>query len=185
MLDLAVINDRVRTLIRELLSMPANSVRPAEQNEAPAGDISQQLATVKLTLIEATGQDDFVRTNQSAPSTNITESVEGQRLVTASINFYRGDAYTKAARLPAVLSSSTATERMKALGLGLVGTSQARNLTAIVDTNWEERGQIDVTFHITVAETTSVPTYGEFEFDVSTADASGNTTTQTFGVFEP
>lgn len=183
MLNLDTIGTNIRTLVRELLGMAANTVRPADQN-APTGNTTQQFATVKITMIQPTGQDDVVFANVPN-SNNVTETIDGQRLVMASVNFYRGDAFTKVSRLPGLLSTSAATARMRVLGLGLVGTSQARNLTAIQDTLSEERGQIDLTFHVAESEVVTIATYGTFEVDVSTADANGNTTTQTFGVFEP
>lgn len=183
MADIDTISKNIRTLVRELLDLPANSVRPANQN-APTGKEGQDFATVLVTYIAPTGQDDLRRENVPA-STDVSETVEGQRELLASVNFYRDGAFTKASRLPALLSTSRAIERMQVLGLGLVGTSQPRNLTAVVNTKWEERGQIDLTFHVIDSETESTATYGTFPVEVSTADANGNTTTQTFEVTEP
>lgn len=184
MADMKDINKKVRTLLRELLGMPANTIRPANQN-APTGDDGDQFGTVLLTVISPTGQDDLQRVNEGGESLNVTETTIGQRAVMASVNIYRGDAFSKASRLPALLGKSYAIERMQALGLGLVGTSQPRNLSAVVNTLWEERGQIDITFHVIDSETDSVQTYGTFPVEVSTADANGDTTTQAFEVFEP
>ena len=167
-MDHREINRRIRQLIRELLAMPENSIRPANQN-APTGNIDEQFATVLVTIIEPTGEDGREYIDQPGPAKQITERVLGQRLVSASVNFYRGDAVTKAMRVPALLSSGLAAEKMQALGLGFVRTKGPRNLTALVDTLWEERGQIDIDFHIIAIEDVTLNTYGTFPVAVDTA----------------
>lgn len=174
------LNKRVRTLIRTLLGMPANSIRPANQN-APAGAIDEQFATVLIMTIGATGQDERFLANEAAPSKNVVELIGGQRKFVASVQFFRGDAYTKAMRLEALLSTSKAVDLMQQLGIGFVDSSPPRNLTGVVNTLWEERGQIDLTFYVIAAEATSIPTYGTFP--ISFAD--GVSPTQAFEVKEP
>jgi hypothetical protein len=178
-MDHKELNRRVRDLVRSLLEMPENSVRPANQN-APTGAIDEQFATVLLTVFNPTGQDELHRQDEAAPSTNIVETVIGPRRCVASVQFFRGDAYYKAMRLPALLSTSAAIEKMQKHSLGLIRTSQPRNLTALVDTLWEERGQIDLEFYVVAAESVSVPTFGRFPISIDT-----NQTLQTFEVFEP
>lgn len=167
MSTVADINKLIRQFVRETLGMPANSVRPANQL-APTGTNSGQFATVLITLIDPTGYDENKLQNEETPSLNVSESVIGQRRMTASIQFFRGDAYTKAARLNALLSMSSATDNLRAMGLGLVNASPARNLTAVIDADWEERGQIDIEFHVVAKETQSIPTYGTFPITVET-----------------
>lgn len=183
MLDLEEdLNRRVRVLVRTLLDMPTNSVRPADRN-APTGSIDQQFATVRIVMMQATGEDEYRYSNQ--PANEVEEAVVGMRLMMASINFYRGNAYSQAQHLIAMLSTTKAIQLMQQLGLGLVNTSQARNLTTFTSTLSEPRGQIDLEFHVISDVRTNLPTYGSFEIDVSTADANGTTTTQAFEVFEP
>ncbi len=161
MLDLKDVNKSVRGIIRTLLAMPADSIRPADQN-APAGKEDQQFGTVKLNLIEAIGDDAVTEANEASPSLNIAETITGHRRVMASVNFYRGDAFTKATRLEALLRSSTAGDLLQAAGLGLIRCSEARNLTAVNDTKFEERGQLDIEFSLASTEVLSIPTYGRF-----------------------
>lgn len=172
----------IRTLIRTLLAMPANSVRPADQN-APTGTVSQQYATVKVIYQDATGSDEIRLAN--AASNNVTETIIGQRLLLASVNFYKGDAIAKARRLVTLLGSTQAIQLMQQLGLGLVRTTQVRDLTALVDTKWEERGQLDIEFHAIAQEDLTLATYGTVQVSIATADANGTTTTQAFEVIEP
>ena len=167
MLDLKTVNQRVRELVRTLLDMPANSVRPANQN-APTGTVDTQFATVLITSVNTTGWDERRLINEASPSTNVQESTVGQRHVIASVQFFRGDAFTKACRLRTLLDLSMATDKMQAAGLGFIRASPAKNLTMVVDTFWEERGQIDIEFHIMTQETVSTSTFSQLRIDVKT-----------------
>ena len=164
------INKLIRKFIRETLALPENSVRKANQT-APTGKQSEPFATVLITLIDATGEDDRHIDNEDAPSLNVAETIIGQRRLVASIQFFRDDAYTKACRLNALLSMSSSVDKLQAIGLGLVRASPARNLTAVIDSAWEERAQIDLEFHLVAKEVQSIPTYGTFPISV-TAESS-------------
>lgn len=162
------INKLIRTFIRETLAMPADSVRPANQT-APTGKQSEQFATVLVTVIDDTGQDDRKLANDAAPALTVTETLVGQRKLTASVQFFRGDAYTKACKLSSRMSLSSSVDKLNAIGLGFVRASPPRNLTAIVDAAWEARAQIDLEFYLVAKETQSIATYGTFPVTVKTA----------------
>ena len=125
-----------------------------------------------ITLIDATGEDDRRLDNEAAPSMNVAETIIGQRRLVASIQFFRDDAYTKACRLNALLSMSSSVDKLQAIGLGLVRASPARNLTAVIDSAWEERAQIDLEFHLVAKEVQSIPTYGTFPISVTTESST-------------
>lgn len=165
------INKLIRKFIRETLALPENSVRKANQT-APTGKQSEPFATVLITLIDATGEDDRRLDNEAAPSLNVAETIIGQRRLVASIQFFRDDAYTKACRLNALLSMSSSVDKLQAIGLGLVRASPARNLTAVIDSAWEERAQIDLEFHLVAKEVQSIPTYGTFQISVTTESST-------------
>ena len=99
------INKLIRKFVRETLGMPDNSVRKANQT-APTGPQDEQFATVLITVIDSTGEDDRHLANEATPSLNVSETLIGQRRLVASIQFFRGDAYTKACRLNTLLSMS-------------------------------------------------------------------------------
>ncbi|MHB0973955.1 MAG: phage neck terminator protein [Thiobacillus sp.] len=165
------INKLIRQFVRETLGMPANSVRKANQ-AAPTGAQNEQFATVLVTMLEPTGEDERKLANEAAPSTNVAETVTGQRRLVASVQFFRGDAYTKACRLKTLMSSSGSIDKLQAVGLGFVRASPARNLTGVIDAGWEERGQIDLEFYLVAKEVQSIPTYGRFPIDVITESST-------------
>ena len=165
------INKLIRKFVRETLGMPDNSVRKANQT-APTGPQDEQFATVLITVIDSTGEDDRHLANEAAPSLNVSETLIGQRRLVASIQFFRGDAYTKACRLNTLLSRSSCVDKLQAIGLGLVRASPARNLTGVIDAGWEDRAQIDLEFHLVAKDVQSVPTYGTFPISVSTGSST-------------
>lgn len=175
----ADINKLIRQFVRETLSMPPDSVRPANQT-APTGKQSEQFATVLITLIDSTGEDERRVANEATPSLNVAETLTGMRRLIASVQFFRGDAYTKACRLHTLMSMSSTVDRLQGIGLGFIRASSAKNLTAVVDAAFEERGQIDLEFYLVAKEVQSIPTFGRFPITISTE------TTSTFSeVFEP
>lgn len=177
MTDMQTLGRQLRELIRTGLGMPANSVRPANQH-GPA-DAGEQFATVLLTILAPTGIEDERFVNEPV-GTNVTESIVGQRTVLASVQFFRGDAMTKAARLWQVLNLSANLEKLENLGIGLVRASNPRDLSAVENTKWEARAQIDVEFHLIAIESTSTATFGTFPVVIST-----ETQTTTNEVIEP
>ena len=46
------------------------------------------------------------------------------------------------------------------------------DLTAVIDSAWEERAQIDLEFHLVAKEVQSIPTYGTFPISVSTESST-------------
>jgi hypothetical protein len=169
------VNIMIRSLIRTALAMPADSVRPANQ-EAPTGLNSQQFATVLISSLvplvdSAMGAVKRV-INEVLPSTNISETVIVQYKAMVSVQFFKGDALDKARRLAVLLASSSMAESMQKLGIGLVSVSAVRDLTGLVDTLWELRGQLDIVFIILAKEILSVPTYNRFGLQISSDKTS-------------
>lgn len=176
-MDMQILGRQLRELIRTALGMPANSVRPANQH-GPADD-GNPFATVLLTPLTPTGVEDERYVNE-ATGNNVTETIVGQRSVLASVQFYRGDAMTKAGRLWQVLSLSANLEKLQNLGIGLSRASNPRDLSAVENTRWESRAQIDIEFHLIAKESTSTATFGTFPVQIAT-----ETLTSTNEVHEP
>jgi hypothetical protein len=163
------INDNIRLLLRALYGIADEDFfRPADQ-KAATGTIDQQFGTVRIMAMPSVGVDVLTQRDDEALPLNVKETVQGTRHIIASVQFFRGDAYTKAARLPALMRSSLAMDACRARGLGFIRCGSPRNLTQQVDTNFEERGQIDVEFYVIANEVISLPTYGEFPMSIDLA----------------
>jgi hypothetical protein len=167
-LDTTIINRSIRELIRTILGMPLNSVRPANQS-APAEKAGESFATVQILSIAAIGIDRVLIENEPTPSLNVQETIEGLRRCVVSVQFFRGDAYSRAARLHALLRSSQASEFMQQKGIGLIKANEAQDITAVSSTSYESRAAIKVEFYVASDEVLSVATYGRFPVSVDTA----------------
>lgn len=158
----------VRSLVRVVMGMPENSVRPADQR-APAGDQTTEIATVKILTADEVGRS--ARTIEADPDDDelSIEALEVPVRFVASIQFFRRPAvnadattgkdptgaarygtaaFDRAVQLGQRLQLSSSVEAMARMGLCLSDVGGARNLAAIVDANWESRGQVDVTFNV-------------------------------------
>lgn len=184
-MNLTNINRSLRGLIRELLLMPANSIRPAnpKSSGAPAEDLAL-FGTVLLSTFGPTGWADSrfenTPTTESTPMKPVKETVIGQQKISASVQFFGEGAYTQAIKLGNLFQTSPAIERMANLGLGFVRVTPAKNLTALSATEWEERGQVEVEFNAIVSESISTPSFGSFPVEVDTVSL-----TNIQEVFEP
>lgn len=180
MADVDALNTTLRAFIRELMGMPVNSVRPANQ-VAPTGLQSEQFATVLIASLVPIAQSQGAMAtlaNEALPSTNVRETVRVQFEALVSVQFFKGDAFTKAQRLAVRLFSSWATDTMQTLGLGLVDVSSPRNLTGQVDTFWEARGQLDLRIIVLAEEVMSLATYQTFTVAVSHMQPLSTTTSE-------
>lgn len=177
---------RVRRLVRTVMEMPANSVRPAEQL-APAGGQTTEIATVKIIACDDAGWPAY-SLEENADPTLVTEHLDVPKVFVASIQFFRrpavnadatggktavgiakysNAAFDRAARLAQRLQLSAGLELMTSLGLGLLEVGHPRNLSAIADATWESRGGVDVTFSAIARESADVNAILSAELDVT------------------
>lgn len=160
-LDTKQLNKSIRQIVRLLLGEPEGFVRPANQ-PAAAEKADESFATVQVLAITTDGIDRVKQANELAPSNNIAETIEGMRRVTVSVQFFRGDAYSQAARLQSLMRSSYAGDLLQSAGLGLIRANDAKDMTAVSSTSYESRAAIQIEFYLAVDEVLSVPTYGRF-----------------------
>jgi hypothetical protein len=180
--DIDVVANVIRYAVRTVLQMPQNSVRPANQN-VPAGPQGQQFATVLVTDVSQVGYDQEKIVNMPDvgdppvdPET-VKWTLTGPRIVEASLQFFRGDAYSKACRAVSLLQSSFMTETLQALGLGFKSAGKVLNLTALVDDTWESRAQVNIQFCVIAQEQTILNTFGTFPIALESDDSSPANTT--------
>jgi hypothetical protein len=109
-------------------------------------------------------------------STKVYEDIENVYAFTASIQFFRHatptadgaglskfglSAVDKAARLDAILSSTSMMALMEQMGIGLQGSSAPRDIGAFVNSaTWEDRGSVDMTFVIVNREQFLLESFG-------------------------
>ncbi|OAQ22231.1 hypothetical protein K457DRAFT_131417 [Linnemannia elongata AG-77] len=129
----------LRSLLREVLSLPSGAVRPSYQ-AGPAGTEPCVIVSV-LTSVE------IGTTRQEFDGAREMERLSTARLTTVSIEAYGNNAYALMQTLMTLLqASSTQTMMRNRLNAGLVTLSPLRDLTTIVGAGPEERAQFDATF---------------------------------------
>lgn len=185
--DVDLVNDSVRALIRELLQLPPNRVRPG--NQAAPIPKDGLFATVTLLALAGVGQDatDYynpARTAEiaagvaslDAPAAiatpnSVGEIVRGLRLATFSLQVYRAGALTLLTRLRGLCASYRGTELFAARNLGLASVGAVRDLSAVDGPEIEERAAVDVGLHFVATEIIETPTFGTFPLDISDGES--------------
>lgn len=165
------LNKTIRALIRQVMGLPANYVRPANSN-APSGAKSAPYATVFLSSTKLMGTDKRTYEDNVDVPTNLDEMMEGLYSVTASVQFFRGSAFATANNLIQCLQKDSAIEYMQVNNIGFAGGTPARDLSGVVDTYWEARAQVMLNFNIVLRNTETVATYGEFPIAVLSAEGN-------------
>jgi hypothetical protein len=169
--------------------MPENSVRRANQfNPPPSGGQEDQYATVLIQEIGTYGWDEVTYTDPSdagsgesgsgsdgyggSETTDLTENITGQRRFMASVQFFRGNAIVLANTLGALLQSSASVAAMVADRICISKIGPVRNLSALVDTYFENRAQMDIEFNYVNQEQVDMPTFATFGGQLDTETES-------------
>ena len=170
---IADVAQSIRQVIRVAMGMDANSVRPAGQLSG-AGTQIQHMATVEIIAAPDLGWPAITYENvDGTPDSPVNENVDQLKELTASVNFYRGGnadaagiatytthAMDDASRVEQRLRMSGNADLIRSLGLSFVKASKPRNLTALENSIWKSRGQIDLTFYVVNRETSQLPSVG-------------------------
>ena len=125
----------------------------AEQPNAPRPKAPTAYGTVHLFNSLGFGWDAVAHANQADPAVDLIETIQGNRMLSFSFNFYRGEAFDVAEKFRTLLFSEYSAEFLKSSGLGLSARSAVRDLSTEISKNWEERAQLDVDFHVINVET--------------------------------
>jgi len=105
----------------------------------------ESYATVFVTPSSRLGFDRITYTNGAGAE--LDEAIDGHRLLMASISFFKENAFINASTFLTKLQSNSQITFFKNNGLGFVSTSEIRDLSEVDKNLWEERAQLDLTFH--------------------------------------
>ncbi|KAG0276858.1 hypothetical protein BGZ96_003109 [Linnemannia gamsii] len=129
----------LRSLLREVLSLPSGAVRPDYQT-GPSGAQPFVIASVLTSVEIGTTRQDFDGARE-------IERLSTARLTTVSIEAYGDNAYELMQKLTTLLQASSTQAMMRTrLKAGLVTLSPLRDLTTVIGAGSEERAQFDATF---------------------------------------
>ena len=148
-------NATLRTIIRTVLEMGENTVRPAHQN-APICK-GEEYITVQITGEHAEGTDETSWEDIEGGLVAI-EHLSGVRLTSATIQYYNGDAYERLRVLSTRLQSYIASQMMSDAGFGYVTVSSVQDLTGLLpDEIWQSRAVMRFDFYVEVNDSVRVP----------------------------
>lgn len=177
------LNDRIRDVVRYCTGLTGDTVRPANDTSQADGDV---FATVFCGTVAKEGKDEH--TWEPDTDSTVLETVAGPRLVTASIQFFRKDAYDLATKLESKITLEGARALMQSHNLGFVGTSNVRDFANVINSSWEGRAQIDAEFYFIAAETGDIAALESFPIVLQTHEygpPSEPDYQQSSEVFEP
>lgn len=163
MASLVQFNDSLRSLIKQVLQMPDGSVRPANLN-APVGDQQEPFATVLITSLVCESHANHKLA--SSDGVNVEEALWTPMRASVSIQFFRAGAMDNAQQLAMALQSAAAIKLLHTMNVGVGRISPINNLTAVVDTFFEERSQVDVDFNLFAFRRSSLPNFKDLSFQV-------------------
>lgn len=169
-LDDKAINASLRSIFRIALGMPANSVRPANQN-APTGDLSTTFGTVLVTEIDTQGVDQRTYADQGVEG-QLLEIISGIRRVMVSFQSFRTGAYSDCLRLGGLLRGSASLRALNLAGITLIRVGRATNITQVIDTLDEERAQVELEFSVSSVEQSAVATLASVDITVTVDNKS-------------
>ena len=148
-------NAELRRIIRSLLAMEENSVRPAHQN-APIFN-GEEYITVQITGEHAEGTDETYW-EDTADGLVAIEHLSGVRLTSATIQYYNGAAYDRLRGLSMRLQSFVASQWMSEAGFGFVTVSSVQDLTGLLpDEIWQSRAVMRFDFYVEVNDSVRTP----------------------------
>lgn len=97
------------------------------------------------------------------PNFSTVNEYSSQKQVFVSINTYYTGAFQLAEEIINSLNKVTVYEDLYAKGLGYVVTSDIQKIDELIDENWEERAQFDITFNYRSSTTETIETIQKVE----------------------
>lgn len=177
------LNRAIRALVRLCTGIADKDVRPANQDAPAKGNF----ATVLIMDSMAAGHDDDTWADVAGdPDDKVRETLRGQRTSVASIQFFREGARDLAEKFRTRVALHDALYALQESGIGFISVTPVRNLSAVVNSAWEDRAQLDMVFSYISTETVDIPSFGSFPITVQTVPVEAQPpVNQSSEVFEP
>jgi hypothetical protein len=158
------LNRQWRDIITDILQLPPDYVRPAEQN-APAGGLEDQFMTVMIGPVTGHGG---VQTREDIPdSPDMMFTMRAQRKATATIQSFGSGSFDQLLDLNAMLEDEWGTWIFQQQNIGFVERRGPTDMTAIVPAQfWQRRATLAVDFNFVVTTQVRVPAFASFDMSV-------------------
>ncbi len=162
-------NREIRRVIQHTTGLPAADIRPANQ---AAGAIGKTWATVLIISAQGLGIESVKREkNKNDERQQITETLTRQLELTVSVNVFGENAIQTLSRIRDRMLLSSTRQLMQEVGLGYIRMGTVRNLSAVIDMQWQERGQADLQLHAISTESEDLRTFGVFPIRINSEAA--------------
>lgn len=157
------VNALFRLLFLDLLGLPDNSIRPWGQRAPTETGL---FGTVNILFMDDVSWATRVLENDP-DSPDLIEHVYKDITIDLSVQFFKAGAEDTLYKLAHLLQSSRAIDKMQEVGVGLQRIGQIRDVTALVNTEYEERAQMDLTFAMNAHFITNIRAIlsAKFEFN--------------------
>ena len=159
MLKREELNRYVREVARLATVLRGEEVRPANQDAPVKGE---RFATVFIANVIEPEQPSDHNVRPIEGSNDVQEYVRNHAEILVSVQFFRADALCFAERLRGRIVMSSVLLKMQEFGLGYIKSGDVRDLSAAIDTHYEARAQVDLSFYYVSNEEDTVPTFGRF-----------------------
>lgn len=154
-----------RDLVTELLQLPANFVRPANQNAGAEG-LEDQFITILIGSVTGLGA---IEDRIDIPNSNdLLFKIQAQRKATATIQAFGPDSFDLLLKLNALMSESQwSTWQFQQSNMGLIDIRGPNDLTALVPALlWQRRAVLSADFYFIINAQVRVPCFASFSWDV-------------------
>lgn len=162
------INRFLRNIVDEILGIPGYMIAAKQNAPRPRG----AYGNCDLISLVSVGWD--TRQTEDVEGDRVRISTEGIRKGTFSIGFYREQAIDNGIKVQSGLVRETILGKMKAANIGLVSKADVRELSEALDSEWEERAQLDIELNLIgsdediVEAITAISIGGEVQYPPST-----------------
>jgi len=153
MIDYAQLQAYLTTWVRDVTGLNINHVIP--QNDTgprPKG----QYATIRVFDPVKIGHDAYTVTEGTVDPTTADFNYAGLRRIMVGINVYRGDAIGTMGSLKASFDRVLTQEYFAGKDIGIINTSETRDISEVIDGKYEERRQADFFFFLTNTATENI-----------------------------
>lgn len=192
---MTALHEIVRRVLGRVLGTDNNFFRP-EGQRAPSGAANAPYATVKIYSSQLVSFDlrrwfpsdlAVAHVVPEGTVTDLVEVLETTTQFTASVQFWRDGsvdgagraawgegARDRAERLIMNLELSASIELMNSVGLGYSTASNIRDVSGVVDGNYERRAQVDLTFYFSNSAVAAINMFKTATFDIKVQQPDGH-----------
>ena len=165
-------NAKLRTIIRTLMAMPENAVRPSNQN-APIFK-GEEYITVQIISEVGQGLDDS--SWEDVDQLHAIEHLDGLRITSANIQYYNGNAFDQLRLLTDRLQSALGTGYLSDAGFGYITVASLNDITGLFpDEEWQTRATMRFDFYTEHNDSVLTPLIVQFPLSLYAEDGQTRT----------